>query len=278
MLRLADRRGLQRRAQALGGRLHERGVEGAGDVQAPGAGAGLVARDVLGLDERVDGPAEHELAGRVVVGDHEAQARGQRAHALRVAAEHRDHAARVAARRRRPSRRRARRRGGRRRRTAARRRRPAPRTRRASARRRRCASSSSSASSRHCVPGGDRAQEERGLLVARALGQALEGVVAEQLEAALEQRVAAVGLVHPLRVAPLSGEEQCAGWHRAISPQGAHAVATVRHTAVMCQMANSGNYGVLRLDVDADGPECRPPVQLPAIARWCRRIGRVSAR
>ena len=66
---------LERRAQALGGRLHERGVEGAGDVEAPGAGAGLVARDLLGLVERVDGPAEHELAGGVVVGDHEAQAR-----------------------------------------------------------------------------------------------------------------------------------------------------------------------------------------------------------
>ena len=96
MLGSRDRRGLEGRAQALGGRLHERRVEGAGDVQAPGAGAGLVARDVLGLVERVDGPAEHELAGGVVVGDHEAQARGEGAHALTVAAEHRDHAAGVA--------------------------------------------------------------------------------------------------------------------------------------------------------------------------------------
>ena len=36
------------------------------------------------------------------------------------------------------------------------------------------------------VPGGDRAEEDRGLLVARALVEALEGVEAEQLEAALE--------------------------------------------------------------------------------------------
>jgi len=59
------------------------------------------------------------------------------------------------------------------------------------------------------VPCGDRDQEQRGLLVTGALGETLERVVPEQLEAALEERVAPVGLVHPLRVAPLAGEEQC---------------------------------------------------------------------
>ena len=189
MLRRGDRRGVERGAQALGGGLHERRVEGAGDVEAPGAGAGLVARHVLGLVERVDGAAEHELAGGVVVGDHEAQARGERAH--------------VCGRRRRASR-------------SCRRRCRSPASAMAAAR-----SSTSRTASSNCsapaatraayspsewpaaarasassvgvlaplVPGGDRAQEERGLLVARALGQALEGVIAEQLEAALEQRV-----------------------------------------------------------------------------------------
>ena len=211
-------------------------MEGAGDVEAPGAGADLVARDVLGLDERVDGPAEHELAGGVVVGHHEAQARGQGAHALRVAAEHRDHAARVELA------------GvGHRGRALVDEPDGVVELQRAGGDQRRVLAERVPGGGARLVlvlgllaplvPGGDRAQEERGLLVARALGQALEGVVAEQLEAALEERVAAVGLVHSLRVAPLSGEEQCAGWHRAISPQGAHAVATVRHTAVMCQMA-----------------------------------------
>ena len=58
------------------------------------------------------------------------------------------------------------------------------------------------------VPRGDRAQEQRRLLEAGALRQALERVVPEQLEPALEQRVVAVRVFHPLRVAALPGEEE----------------------------------------------------------------------
>ena len=59
------------------------------------------------------------------------------------------------------------------------------------------------------VPRRDRAQEQGRLLVAGPLGEALERVMAEQVEAALEERMATVGLVHALGVAALAGEEQC---------------------------------------------------------------------
>src|SRR4051794_41264191 len=81
------------------------------------------------------------------------------------------------------------------------------------------------------LPRRDRAQEQRGLLVASALGELLEGVVAEQLEAPLEQRRAAIRLVPPLGVGPPAGGEQGAGRDRGGFPPSARPGATVWHTA-----------------------------------------------
>ena len=61
------------------------------------------------------------------------------------------------------------------------------------------------------LPRGDAAQEQRGLLVARALVDATEGVEVEELEALLEGARAAPGLVHAVRMAALAGEEDCCG-------------------------------------------------------------------
>ena len=68
-------------------------MEGAGDFEAPGARAGLVAGDLLGLVEGVDGARQDELAGRVVVRDDEPEAVGERAHVAGFAAQERDHPA-----------------------------------------------------------------------------------------------------------------------------------------------------------------------------------------
>ena len=61
------------------------------------------------------------------------------------------------------------------------------------------------------LPRGDAAQEQRGLLVARALVDATERVEVEELEALLEGARAAPGLVHAVRMAALAGEEDCCG-------------------------------------------------------------------
>ena len=70
-------------------------MERAADVQAARARAGLVARGLAGRLDRVERAGEHELARRVVVGDGQAEAGGQRAHRVGVAAEHGHHAARA---------------------------------------------------------------------------------------------------------------------------------------------------------------------------------------
>jgi hypothetical protein len=67
---------------------------------------------------------------------------------------------------------------------------------------------------RDVVAGGplaDRAQKQRGLMRARAVGEALEGVEAQQLDAACEQRVVAVRFFHAHGVASLTREEQGGG-------------------------------------------------------------------
>ena len=161
---------VERRAQALGRRLHQRRVEGAGDVEAPGAGAGLVARDVSAsaTTPRRDPRAR---AGRARCRWRRSSPRREGERAARR--ERRRRASppcrRPGDRRRRPSRPRARRRGARRRRT-----RSAP-----------AATSAAYSPSEWpgggddlvgvlagllapLVPGGDGAQEERGLLEAGA--------------------------------------------------------------------------------------------------------------
>ena len=210
-------------ASALGGGRHERRVEGAGDVEAPRAGAGLLARDLLGRVERVERPGQHELARGVVVGDGEAEARGQRARRRRASPPSRAsmppglRAARVGHGR------------------------------------------AALGDEADGVVEGDRAgRDERRVLAERVAGGGDESPArprrrrprAAASHAATEQRksagccvrvpsprrangskpssssprsksgMAAVRRVHALGVAPLTGEEQCAGRHRDIPPMG----------------------------------------------------------
>src|SRR5205807_445109 len=56
------------------------------------------------------------------------------------------------------------------------------------------------------VPRGDRAQEQRRLLGARAGVEPRERILSEQLQAAREQGIGAVGLLHAVGMAALAGE------------------------------------------------------------------------
>ena len=212
-LHRADGRAFERRAQAGGGGLHERRVEGAGDVEAAGPRAGLVAGDLLGGLERVDGPDSTSWPGALSLATtrprRSASARTSRdsppsiaiiaagallagvGHGVRALVDELDGVVELERARGDEGRVLAERVAGGGDRLAG------------------VIVGVVALARAPLVPRRDRAQEQRRLLVAGALGEPLERVMAEQVEAALEERVAAVGLVHALGVAALAGEEQC---------------------------------------------------------------------
>jgi len=179
-------------------------VKRAADVELLRAAADLVrARD--GVVDAGHRAGEHDLAGSVVVGEREAELLLHGEHVVALTAKHGDHPAGLAIGRV-GHRFGARldetdgileldRAGGRQRGVLAER-------------------VAGGGERRRAVTGcplAHRAQKQRGLMAAGAVGEALERVEAQQLDPALQQRVVAVRLLHAHGMASLSRKEQCGG-------------------------------------------------------------------
>ena len=171
--RLAHRGGLQRGGQPLGGGRHERRVEGPGDVEQTAPRARLLACELGGLLHGRTLAGQDELPGRVVVGHDEPEPLRERAHRRLLAAQDRDHPAGLQ--------RRGRGHGVRALVDEAQRVLELERARRHERRvlPERVARRRGRVGRALGLPGRHRAEEERRLLVARALLQAREGVVVQ---------------------------------------------------------------------------------------------------
>src|SRR4051794_30319648 len=198
--RLAQLDVVERGAERRDGGLHRRRVERAGDVERHRAHA-VLARGLLGLGEARALAREHDLAGGVVVGDGDLGGRGDRAGVVGGAAEQREHRAAVvglghqAAAQDDEAQRvldRQHARGGERAELAE-----------------RVAGGHGGLDVEH-GPAGDARTEDGRLGEARALLHALEGILADQLDAALEQpgQLAGDVVAHVGGLGALAGEEQ----------------------------------------------------------------------
>ena len=201
---------LDQRAEGLDGGLHQRRVEGAGDRQALGAHLALGAAAPRASSSASAAPGEHELVGRVVVGDVSPVLGGD----LRPPARARRARARRACRRRRSARPPPASGGRGRRRGAGR-----PRRRARSAATSAAISPSEwpairsalAARPRSCFQPASAGAEDRGLRQAGAVGGALEGVVAETSARASSSRSGrwrATSVAHVRGLAALAGEEE----------------------------------------------------------------------
>ena len=70
-------------------------MEGAGDVELHRARARVVARELDGRVDHLERAAQNDLSRRVVVRDRQTEAARELRDRVRVAAQHRDHAARL---------------------------------------------------------------------------------------------------------------------------------------------------------------------------------------
>ena len=179
---------------------HQRRVEGAGDVEPARASVG--ARFSLG--QRVERAGEHQLARGVVVGDREGELGGERPDGQVVAAEEGGHP---------PGRRFGHRLGAHTHDREGVLELQGLRGDQGGVLAQRVAGGGEDVLGPVALPGGDRAEEQRGLLETGALVKAAERVEAEQLQAALEGTGAAQAGVHAFGMAALPREEDGERFH-----------------------------------------------------------------